>query len=69
MAVPLPWLLRTPPSSPSLSPLPRAGGWALNMKDLKLLQIIGKGEFGGEPRVPSATVALSWGAPLQPPPG
>lgn len=39
------------------------------MKDLKLLQIIGKGEFGGEPRVPSATVALSWGAPLQPPPG
>ncbi|NWI02867.1 CSK kinase, partial [Tichodroma muraria] len=22
------------------------GGWALNMKDLKLLQIIGKGEFG-----------------------
>lgn len=28
-------------------PLP-PGGWALNMKDLKLLQTIGKGEFGGE---------------------
>ncbi|XP_010148984.1 PREDICTED: tyrosine-protein kinase CSK [Eurypyga helias] len=26
-------------------PVP-TGGWALNMKDLKLLQIIGKGEFG-----------------------
>lgn len=25
-----------------------AGGWALNRKDLKLLQTIGKGEFGGE---------------------
>lgn len=24
------------------------GGWALNRKDLKLLQTIGKGEFGGE---------------------
>lgn len=27
---------------------PTLGGWALNMKDLKLLQTIGKGEFGGE---------------------
>lgn len=27
-----------------------AGGWALNRKDLKLLQTIGKGEFGGEAR-------------------
>lgn len=53
--MPLPWLLGTPPTStPSLSFLPHAGGWALNMKDLKLLQIIGKGEFGGEPRVPSS---------------
>lgn len=25
-----------------------SGGWALNRKDLKLLQTIGKGEFGGE---------------------
>lgn len=25
-----------------------AGGWALNRKELKLLQTIGKGEFGGE---------------------
>lgn len=41
------------PSTPSLPLLPPAGGWALNMKDLKLLQIIGKGEFGGEPAVPS----------------
>lgn len=24
------------------------GGWALNMKELKLLQTIGKGEFGGK---------------------
>lgn len=24
------------------------GGWALNRKELKLLQTIGKGEFGGE---------------------
>ena len=28
------------------------------MKDLKLLQIIGKGEFGGEPCVPNTAVAL-----------
>lgn len=57
---PFPGSLGTPPDPPSLSlypspPLP--GGWALNMKDLKLLQIIGKGEFGGEPRVPDAAVA------------
>lgn len=32
------------------------------MKDLKLLQIIGKGEFGGEPRVPSSV------GPPPPPP-
>ncbi|NXT71903.1 CSK kinase, partial [Chaetops frenatus] len=42
--LPGPWGL--PPAPPSLPLLPRAGGWALNMKDLKLLQIIGKGEFG-----------------------
>ncbi|NXO70016.1 CSK kinase, partial [Phainopepla nitens] len=41
--LPGPW---APPSTPSLPLLPPAGGWALNMKDLKLLQIIGKGEFG-----------------------
>lgn len=65
-----PQLLGTTPSMPSLSFLPRAGGWALNMKDLKLLQIIGKGEFGGEPHVPNTTVALRWGGvPLQPPQG
>lgn len=29
-----------------------AGGWALNRKDLKLLQTIGKGEFGGETVTP-----------------
>lgn len=29
------------------------GGWALNRKDLKLLQTIGKGEFGGEETFPS----------------
>lgn len=31
------------------------------MKDLKLLQIIGKGEFGGEPRVPNTAVTLRAG--------
>lgn len=31
---------------------PPTGGWALNMKELKLLQTIGKGEFGGELREP-----------------
>lgn len=36
--------LITPHWTPFLLP----GGWALNMKDLKLLQTIGKGEFGGE---------------------
>lgn len=34
----------------SLSP----GGWALNMKELKLLQTIGKGEFGGELKEPGS---------------
>ncbi|NXA33162.1 CSK kinase, partial [Eudromia elegans] len=34
------------PRPPHPPPPPSAGGWALNMKDLKLLQIIGKGEFG-----------------------
>lgn len=24
------------------------GGWSMNIKDLKLQQVIGKGEFGGE---------------------
>lgn len=24
------------------------GGWSMHMKDLKLQQVIGKGEFGGE---------------------
>lgn len=24
------------------------GGWSMNIKDLKLHQVIGKGEFGGE---------------------
>ena len=57
-----------PPSTPSLSLLPGAGGWALNMKDLKLLQIIGKGEFGGEPHVPNAAVALRRGASSAAPP-
>lgn len=36
---------KTPRTKP---PPPPLGGWALNMKDLKLLQTIGKGEFGGE---------------------
>lgn len=36
---------KTPLTGP---PPPPPGGWALNMKDLKLLQTIGKGEFGGE---------------------
>lgn len=58
----------TPGDSPRPSltlPLPPAGGWALNMKDLKLLQIIGKGEFGGETHGPSTAVTLSggWGPP------
>lgn len=35
-------------ASPLTDPIPPPGGWALNMKDLKLLQTIGKGEFGGE---------------------
>lgn len=34
--------------NPGRAPLLSPGGWALNMKDLKLLQTIGKGEFGGE---------------------
>ncbi|XP_022435736.1 tyrosine-protein kinase CSK isoform X3 [Monodon monoceros] len=33
-------------STPHSPPTPSTGGWALNMKDLKLLQTIGKGEFG-----------------------
>jgi len=32
-----------------------AGGWALNRKELKLLQTIGKGEFGGEDIIPFHT--------------
>ncbi|NXE03218.1 CSK kinase, partial [Chaetorhynchus papuensis] len=43
LSLPGPW---APPAAPHRPLLPRAGGWALNMKDLKLLQIIGKGEFG-----------------------
>lgn len=54
---------QTPPHS-LFTPSTPTGGWALNMKDLKLLQIIGKGEFGGEPRVPSAAVALRGGGGL-----
>ncbi|XP_062357153.1 tyrosine-protein kinase CSK isoform X1 [Cinclus cinclus] len=42
-------------------------GWALNMKDLKLLQIIGKGEFGGEPAVPSPWWPWLGGDPLYSP--
>lgn len=42
------------------------GGWALNMKDLKLLQIIGKGEFGGQLGallvLPSLVLGRGWGS-------
>lgn len=51
----------TPPRPP--------GGWALNMKDLKLLQTIGKGEFGGEQEGLGALRGSQelWGVREQPP--
>lgn len=46
------------------------GGWALNMKELKLLQTIGKGEFGGEMEGPGSLGRAGsgelWGVQEQP---